>query len=357
MRRKRKFIRESQRVLYSMGILLGLILLFKLMNFSAEEETQKEGDIPYKEYFKEHYRIFSLQLPDSLNFAGEPVPMKDLDVREKLDRELHVNTYWQSHSILLHKRAHRWFPIIGPILEDEGVPEDLKYIPLVESDFRNQVSPAGAAGFWQFMKGTAKEYGLEVDGNVDERYHVKKATRAACEYLKKAYERYGSWTMAAASYNVGMSALDDRILQQKAKSYYQLKLNNETARYVYRILALKEIHQDPSEYGFHLRQKDLYQPYRTRTLKVDTPIDDLAEFAIEEGTGYKELKILNPWLREDHLDNASGKSYRILLPAEDSEQLIHKDSSIFKNDTLQKRIEKDSFSKEERPKAPREDVE
>jgi hypothetical protein len=163
--------------------------------------------------------------------------------------------------------------------------------------------------------------------------------------------------MAAASYNVGMRALDERILQQKAESYYQLKLNRETARYVYRILALKEIHQDPPEYGFHLRDQDLYKPYRTRSLKVDTAIDDLAEFAIEEGTGYKELKILNPWLREDHLDNASGKTYRILLPAEDSEQLIHKDSSIFKNDTLEKRIEKDSFSMDERPKAPREDVE
>lgn len=344
MRKKRKFMRESQRIFYSFGILLGLLLLFKLISYSSEEGVEKEGDIPYKEYFKEHYRIFSLPLPDSLAFAEEPVPMKDLDVREKLDRELHVNTYWQSHSILLHKRAHRWFPVIEPILEEEGVPEDLKYIPLVESDFRNQVSPAGAAGFWQFMKGTAKDYGLEVNRNVDERYHVRKATRAACEYLKKAYNRYGSWTMAAASYNVGMRALDKRILQQRSESYYGLKLNEETARYVYRILALKEIHQDPSQYGFHLRQADLYEPYDTRSVEVDTAIDDLADFAIAHGTGYKELKILNPWLRGDHLDNASGKRYKILLPEKDADQLVRQDSTLLEEDSIPERIQEDSAS-------------
>ncbi len=353
MRRKRKIFREAQRTLYSLLIILGSILVFKMMSFSSDNEEANKGDIPYRSYFKEHYKIFSLELPKKMEFAGEPVPLKDLDVREKLDRELHVNTYWQSHSILLHKRAHRWFPVIEPILEEENVPVDLKYIPLVESGFKNVVSPAGAAGFWQFMKGTAREYGLEVDGNVDERYHVRKSTRAACKYLKRAYKKYGSWTMAAASYNVGMGRLNKRVIQQKADSYYELMLNTETARYVYRILAKKEIHRDPSKYGFHIRDRDLYQPYRTRTVKVDSSIEDLASFAISKGTGYKELKILNPWLREDHLENPSGKTYRILLPEPGSAQLIHRDSGAYENDTLKKRIkdsleiEMDSLEKDE----------
>ncbi len=343
MKKKRKIFREAQRILYSLLIILGLLLIFKVMSFSSQHDEGEKGDIPYRTYFKEHYRIFSLELPSSLNFAGEPVPMNDLDVREKLDRELHVNTYWQSHSILLHKRAHRWFPIIEPILEEKGVPEDLKYIPLVESGFKHVVSPAGAVGFWQFMKGTAREQGLEVNGNVDERYNVRKATRAACDYLKKAYDKYGSWTMAAASYNIGMSKLDRRILQQKADSYYELMLNTETARYVYRILALKEIHRNPGKYGFHLREQDLYRPYKTKVVEVDSSIDDLAQFAIDHGTGYKELKILNPWLREDHLDNSEGESYKIRLPKPGEAELIHKDTGVYRNDTLQNKIEKDSI--------------
>ena len=333
-RKRRLLKRELGRGLYSVLIVLGLLLVFKVMNYSSDHEGGKKGDIPYRSYFTEHYKIFSLELPESLSFSGEPVPMKDLDVREKLDRELHVNTYWQSHSILLHKRAHRWFPVIRPILEEEGVPEDMKYVPLVESGFKNVSSPAGAKGFWQFMEGTARDYGLEVDGNVDERYNVRKSTRAACDYLKKAYQKYGSWTMAAASYNVGMRALNERMVQQKADSYYELMLNTETARYVYRILALKEIHKDPERYGFHFREQDLYEPYKTRKVKIDSSIGDLATFAMDHGTGYKEVKILNPWLREDHLDNSSGKSYRIRLPKASTGQLMHKDTGGHRNDSL-----------------------
>ncbi len=349
--RKRRIIkRELGRGFYSILILLGFLLILKVMNYSADHEEGKEGDIPYRSYFTEHYKIFSLELPKSLKFAGEPVPMNDLDVREKLDRELHVNTYWQSHSILLHKRAHRWFPVIEPILKEEGVPEDLKYVPLVESGFKNVTSPAGAKGFWQFMKGTAEQYGLEVNGNVDERYNVRKATRAACDYFKKAHKEYGSWTLAAASYNVGMRALNERLLEQKADSYYELMLNTETGRYVYRILALKEIHKDPGRYGFHFRDQDLYEPYKTRTIEVDSSIDDLAQFAIDHGTGYKELKILNPWLREGHLENSSGKTYKIRLPKPSSEKLIHKDTGLYRNDTLRMKIQKDSLPTKEEEK-------
>lgn len=348
MKRKRRLIREGKRILYSLGIILGMLLVLKVMNYSTHGHDEgEEGDIPYRTYFKEHYRIFSLELPDSMELGGEPVPLKELDVREKLDRELHVNTYWQSHSILLHKRAHRWFPVIEPILEEEGVPEDLKYIPLVESGFKNVVSPAGAHGFWQFMEGTAKDYGLEVNEEVDERYHVEKATRAACEYLKDAKEKYGSWALAVAAYNMGMNALDKRIVQQKVNNYYELLLNTETSRYIYRLLALKEIHRDPERYGFHIREQDLYQPYETREVVVDSSIEDLAAFAIDQDINYKALKMLNPWLRENELSNHKGKEYRIKLPKGPSEELILEDTGEFRNDTLKKRIRQDSISIEE----------
>lgn len=338
---KRRLIREGKRLFYSSMTILALLLLFKVMNYSSHDHEEDE-DIPYQTYFNEHYRIFSLQLPDSMKLAGESVPMKDLDVREKLDRELLVNTYWQSHSLLLHKRAHRWFPVIEPILEAEGVPQDLKYIAMAESGLQNVVSPAGAEGVWQFMEGTAKELGLEVNENVDERYHVRKATRAACKYLKKAREKYSSWTLAVAAYNVGSAALDRRIMRQKVNSYYQLLLNDETARYIYRILALKEIHQNPSKYGFHLREQDLYKPYETRTVEVDSSIEDLAQFALDQGANFKALKILNPWLREDHLENEEGNTYKIELPVEMTEEFITQDTLEDQVDSLPERIEKDS---------------
>lgn len=348
MKRKRRLIREGKRILYSLGIILGMLLVLKVMNYSTHGHGEGEnGNIPYQTYFKEHYRIFSLELPNSMELAGEPVPMKELDVREKLDRELHVNTYWQSHSLLLHKRAHRWFPVIEPILEEEGVPEDMKFIPLVESGLQNVVSPVGARGFWQFMEGTAKDYGLEVNDEVDERYHVEKATRAACEYLKDAKEKYGSWTLALAAYNMGSNALNKRILQQQVNNYYQLLLNSETSRYVFRLLALKEIHNDPERYGFHIREQDLYEPYETRELLVDSSIGDLADFAIGQGINYKALKVLNPWLRDEELPNPEGKEYRIKLPKGPSEELILEDTGEFRNDTLEKRIRQDSISIEE----------
>ncbi|MFB6257456.1 MAG: lytic transglycosylase domain-containing protein [Flavobacteriales bacterium] len=231
---------------------------------------------------------------------------------------------------------------------EEGVPTDLKYLPLVESGFKKVVSPAGAEGFWQFMKGTAKEYGLEVNENVDERYHVRKATRAACRYLKKAHDKYDSWTMAAASYNVGMQALNEQLRKQKADSYYELMLNTETGRYVYRILAIKEIHENLGKYGFHIREKDLYRPFKTRIVEVDSSIADLAEFAESHGTGYKELKILNPWLREVRLDNSSGKTYRIRLPKKGTSQLRHRDTGLYRNDTIRKKIHPDSQATQEK---------
>ncbi len=290
-------------------------LSIQLFNYSTSTNGDEDSD--HQRYFNNSYKIFSLNIPDDLVFAGEKVPLEKIDVREKLDRELLINTYWQSSSILLHKRANRWFPIIEDILQEEGVPDDLKYIALIESGLTNVVSPAGATGFWQFLSETGKEYGLEIRPGVDERYNIELSTHAACEYLKVAKEKYGSWTLAAASYNMGMNGLQKQIERQKTNDYYDLLLNDETGRYVYRTIALKEILSNSSQYGFHLRQKDLYPPYSSYSVVVDSSIADLPAFAFSYNTDYKTLKLLNPWLRDAFLQNPNGRSYTIKLPAED----------------------------------------
>lgn len=275
-----------------------------------------ESDVDHQLRFNEGYKIFSLNLPSNLDFCGEHVPMEQLDVRERLDRELLVNTYWQSNSLLAHKRANRWFPVIEPILKREGVPDDMKYIPLIESGLTNVTSPAGAVGFWQFMKETAMAESLEVNNEVDERYNVARSTEAACKHLKEAYARYGSWAMAAATFNLGRGNLERQIGRQKETNYFSLLLPEETSRYVFRILAMKAIISDPARYGFHLRKKDLYAPYKTRTMELTPPVEDLNAFATRQGTSYKLLKLLNPWLRDNTLSERGGNKYTILLPAE-----------------------------------------
>lgn len=280
-----------------------------------------ESDVDHQLRFNEGYKIFSLNLPTDLEFCGEHVPMDQLDVRERLDRELLVNTYWQSNSLLAHKRANRWFPLIEPILKREGVPDDMKYIPLIESGLTNVTSPAGAVGFWQFMKETAIAEGLVVNNEVDERYNVVRSTEAACKHLKEAHARYGSWAMAAATFNLGRGNLERQIGRQNETNYFNLLLPEETSRYVFRILAMKAIITDPARYGFHLRQKDLYAPYSTRAMEITPPVEDLNAFATRQGTSYKLLKLLNPWLRDNTLSDHGGRKYTILLPAEGFNQL------------------------------------
>ena len=201
-----------------------------------------------------------------------------------------------------------------PILKKNGVPDDFKYLCLIESGLMNVVSPAGATGFWQILKTTGQEYGLEINSNVDERYDVAKSTEAACKYLKEAHDKYGNWTLAAASYNMGINGVERQLERQKVNNYYDLLLNAETSRYVFRIIAAKEILEHPTKYGFHFRLKDLYLPPETYTVKVDTAISDLALFAEQHGVNYKILKIFNPWLRETHLNNKSRKLYTIEFP-------------------------------------------
>lgn len=303
--------------------LLTIAVLIAIRLFTAGRDEVEENR-EFEESFKDHYKVFALTAPEEADFAGENMPLNLLDVREKLDRELLVNTYWQSQTLLFFKRAHRWFPVIEPILKDQGVPEDFKYLALVESGLTDVVSPAGAAGFWQLMKDAAKEYGLEVDDAVDERYHLEKATLAACAYLKSAKAQFGSWTLAAASYNMGKGGLDKQLKRQKATNYYDLVLNEETSRYVFRVVAAKLILNHAEDFGFQFREQDLYPKLRHREVSVDTAIADLADFAFAQGINYKTLKYLNPWLRDNTLPNKDRKAYTLKIANEPlAEQLVN----------------------------------
>ena len=229
------------------------------------------------------YKISSIDIPENLNFAGEVVPQEDPEIMERVDREFLVNTYWQSNALLLMKRAHKFFPIIEPILAKNGIPDDFKYLAVAESGLTNVVSPAGATGFWQIMRETGKEYGLEVNANVDERYHLEKSTEVACKYLNRWKDKYGSWALTAAAYNAGPGAI-------------------------------KEILANPEKYGFHIEKEDMYEAVPTFTVEIDKPVSDFADFAQQYEINYKILKRHNPWLREPHLNNGSGKKYTVEIP-------------------------------------------
>ena len=261
-----------------------------------------------------NYNVYALPIPEYIDFAGEPVPLYNPDIRERLDRELLVNTYWQSNMLLIIKRANKFFPQIEPLLAQYGLPDDFKYLAVAESGLDNVKSSAGASGFWQFLKGTGREYGLEINDYVDERYNLELATKVAAEYLIKSKERFGSWTAAAAAYNAGNAGVNKQMVRQDVTDYYDLLLNDETSRYVFRILAFKEILSNPQKYGFNFREKDLYTQIPTRKVLVDEPVEDFTKFAKDNGINYKILKLHNPWLRDTFLKNSSGKQYYIEIP-------------------------------------------
>lgn len=258
--------------------------------------------------------VYALDLPVQIQFAGENVPLEDPEVRERLDRELLVNNYWQSNAVLLIKRAHKYFPIIEPILKEYGVPDDFKYLALAESGFMQVVSPAGATGFWQIMKETGREYGLEINDNIDERYHIEKATRVACQYFLNSKERFGTWTLAAAAYNAGNTGISRQLERQEVTDYYDLLLVEETSRYVFRILALKEIIGNYEDYGFKIEKEHLYSLAETKEIEIDTSVSNLAALAKDYGISYKTFKRYNPWLRDKNLENNSRRVYQIEIP-------------------------------------------
>lgn len=329
----------KKTTLFLSGIILVVTATVLVLCTANKTKNDQDPEQQYRDAANHFYKVFTVETPKSLDFAGEKAPLDKFYVRESLDRELLVNTYWHSNTILMFKRAYRWFPVIEPILKANGIPDDAKYIALIESGLENIVSPAGAAGFWQMLKATAESYGLEVNSEIDERYNAEKATLAACKYLKTAYAKYKNWTLAAASYNMGMKAVDDALAAQQVSSYYDLYLNKETIRYVYRILAVKAIVQNPVKYGFYLRKCDFYPPVPANTVTIDSAVSNWAAFAIKNNSNYRVLKELNPWILKSPLTNKDRKKYEIKFPKDGYtswEALMRQnncDNALF-NDTL-----------------------
>lgn len=256
------------------------------------------------------------KVPEFVEFAGETIRFDRADLRERMDRELIAFTFTHSTSVLMIRRANRFFPQVEPILERMGVPADLKYLMVIESNLEEQaVSSASAAGLWQFTQSTGRNYGLEVNDNIDERYNIEKATEAACRFLLEAYSKYGNWMTVAASYNGGQQGMDRRIEQQHETNALNMWLVNETSRYMFRLLAVKMMFENPAQFGFHFTREELYPyiPARER-IKVTDPVEDLVAFAEQHGVSYAELKRANPWLRESKLNNKSHRTYYVDIP-------------------------------------------
>jgi membrane-bound lytic murein transglycosylase D len=294
-------------------------IIYMVMMGSAVTATEPEEE-PEKLSLFAPYVFSSVKIPDTVLFAGEVVPVNRFDVRESLDRELLVNSYFHSQTLRMIKLAPRYFSIIEPILEKKGVPDDFKYLAVAESSLNPRaVSSARAVGIWQFMAATAQEHGLEINNEVDERYHLEKSTNAACDYLLRSYKRYGNWSMVAAAFNGGMGGVEKQMTRQKNNVYYDILFGEETGRYVYRIIALKLIMENPEGYNFKVDEIDKYPVVQTRDVEVSGKIDNLADFAIAQNISYKLLKDFNPWLREYSLTNAARKKYIIKIPVLDQQ--------------------------------------
>ena len=324
-------------------ILLPVIIAAKIVVIFMILESGRADDSKIIVQSKTEFK--SVEIPESISFAGEPMPLERFDVYESLDRELLSNAYFHSQTIRYIKLAPRYLQVIETILKEKGIPDDFKYLAVAESGFNPRaVSSARAIGFWQFMKGTAQDYGLEVNNLVDERYHIEKSTYAACEYLLDSYEKFGSWTLVAASYNRGMTGIRKQMTRQKADDYYDLfslrfntsrlasgskniffnaswacpedylLLTSETARYVFRIVAIKLILENPERYNFVISDEEKYPVIRTKEVEINGKVDDFADFAQKYGVNYKQLKDFNPWLRDNYLTNSAGKKYIVKIP-------------------------------------------
>ena len=295
---------------------LGIIALGAYTYYQLQEIKLKEQEfVEYTELPQGNtVNAVAIVLPDTLSFAGELVPMHIPDVRERLDREMHINAYWHTNTIFLLKRAHRWLPQIAMVLEEEGIPDDFKFVPAIEGAFKNDISPKSAVGFWQFRKDAAREFGLEVSRQVDERYDPIKSTKAASKYLHKAYDKFGSWTLVAASFNRGRSGIIRAMDNQKVDNYYDLMLNDETSRYVFRILAAKEILEHPRRYGFEVQNELLYEIEPIKYVTVTDDVTNWVEWSQQQGINYKLLKRHNPWIQSSSLKVSNDKEYLVAIP-------------------------------------------
>jgi hypothetical protein len=320
----------KNKYFYFLGSIVFLFVLTQLFIYSTDLKSE---DKLHQEQFNIKYGIFAIVQPEDLNFAGEAIPIYSSEIWERIDKELLKNVYWQSNTMLYFKKASKYFPIIEPILKKYKIPDDFKYLAIIESGLDNVVSPSGAAGFWQIMRGTGREYGLEINNEIDERYNLEKSTVVACQYLQEAYNKFGNWTMAAASYNMGKNGARRKIIEQESDNYYNLHLNSETARYVFRIIAVKEIMQNPKRYGFMFRESDLYSMPNFQSIKVDSTISNLSDFAKSYSVNYKLLKQFNPWLRGMSLPDKSRKKYILKIPT-DSDLMVF-DNIEAKSDSLE----------------------
>jgi len=296
----------------------GLIIISIAALIFIINQSFKRNPVNPVEYFSGDSVFYNkpYKIPDNVSFAGEKMPLDNFDTRESLDREILTSAYRHSSTIMIIKRANRYLPVIENILKMNNIPDDFKYLVAAESEYSNMVSPAGATGFWQIMPETGKEEGMEINNIVDERYHLERSTEFACDYFRKSYQKYGNWTLTAASYNGGRAALDEQIRIQQQNNYYDLLLSEETARYIFRAVAYKLVITDPEAFGFTLDKSDLYPVLNYYEVKVDTAVTDFSVFAKQMGTNYKMLKYLNPWLRKPYLTPKPNKVYLIKIPAE-----------------------------------------
>jgi len=304
--------------------MLGVVLTVFI--FAVLEQKDPEKD--YRNLFRRYTHVFSPEVPSKANFSGEEVPLNIYYVREALEREIMASTFMHSSTMQMFKRAYRWFPVIEPILKKNGIPDDFKFLAVAESNLGNVVSPSGAEGPWQFLKATGQKYGLEINQDVDERYNLEKATEAACAYFKEAFGLYKSWTLVAASYNRGMEGVSKALEKQKVNTYYDLFLNDETSRYVFRIIAIKQVYNHPTRFGFYTLEQHFYSPVSTKMITVDSTIRDLPSFAIARSINYRILRELNPWIQNYSLPNKTGKIYVLKLP---------KDSNAISMEALSKK--------------------
>lgn len=263
-------------------------------------------------------------IPNEINFAGEKINLTDVDVRERFDRELVVNNFWHANTILYIKRANRWFPMIKEMLRENGVPEDFVYLSVIESGLTQATSLSGAKGFWQFLKPTAREYGLIVNHEIDERLNVEKSTKAACDYLKRAYREFGTWSLAAASYNMGMNGVRRALEKQQVSSYFDLSLNEETSRYVFRMLAIKQIMEEPERFGFEIDSHHLYPEYELKRMRLTESISNLADWARKQETSLKVIRRLNPWILSDRINTRRYQEISILIPVNHEQLGLYK---------------------------------
>ena len=294
---------------------LKFIFIVSILTYSC---SGNKTTVLKKEKSKEHQltpTVFALPpLPKEMTFCGKKISLLDEDIRERLDREVLVNAYFQSSTALSLKRAHRYFPEIEKILKDENVPNDFKYLAVIESGLAQAVSPVGAQGFWQFMPFTAKEFHLEMSNEVDERLHIEKSTRAACAYIRNAHEVLDDWLLTAASYNRGIGGVKQDMKWQGTEHYFDTDMNSETARYAYRILAVKLIFENPHLYGYDINNMELYEPFQVKKIKVSKSIPNIAKWSVQKGFNFKIVTKLNPWIKGNKL-TIKKKNYELLLPS------------------------------------------